>query len=106
MLLLDRQAVIQDINPPATDLLGGKREEYLGKDIFALVDPADRYFLRQKWQNSDKTMQTIRQFSVRLPRSQGTSDWLTLQVETAGRTEPDVVSLVRLQHLFPDRGRL
>ncbi len=105
MLLLNQQAVIQEINPPATELLGGKREEYLGKDIFALVDPADRYFLREKWQNSVMTSQTIRQFSVRLRRPQGASDWLTLQVETADQPEPDVVRLVRLQHLFPGRGR-
>src|SRR5512140_2037692 len=83
MLLLDRGAVIQDINSPAARLLGGKREDYIGKEIFTLVDPADRYFLREKWESKDADAQITRQYTVRLRTYQGPSDWHTLQIEAA-----------------------
>jgi PAS domain S-box-containing protein len=99
MLLLDKEAIIQDINPPATELLGGKREDYVGKAIFALVDPADRYFLQQKWNNSGLPLQPTRQFTVRLRKSKGSSDWHTLRVESESDSLSDALRLVRLEHL-------
>jgi len=99
MLLLNQEAVIQDINLPATKLLGGRREDYLGKAIFSLVDPADRYFLQQKWGNTELAVQATRQYTVRLRRSQGPSDWHTLRVEPGDESLPDTLRLVHLQHL-------
>lgn len=104
MLLLNRETIIQDINPPATELLGGKREDYIGKEIFALVDPADRYFLQQKWNNRALPVQSTRQFTVRLRKSQGASAWHTLRVESDDDLLPDALLLVRLEHLSTLRG--
>lgn len=105
MLLVDREAVIQDINSPATQLLGGQREDYLGKEIFSLVDPVDRYFLQQKWRDSSAGVQTTRQFTVRLRSSQGPSDWHTLRVQPGDESVPDPIRLVQLQHLSTARTR-
>ena len=103
MLLLNREAIIQDLNPPATELLGGKREDYLGKEIFALVDPADRYFLQEKWRNSVSGLQTTRQFTVRIRRPGGPSDWHTLRVESDAESMAGPTRLVSLQHLSTTR---
>ncbi len=105
MLLLDQGAVIQDINPAATTLLGGRREDYVGKEIFALVDPADRYFLQEKWRDSDSGGQTMWQYTVRLRISQRPSDWHTLSVETGAGPSQRPMRLVRLQHLSTTRSR-
>jgi PAS domain S-box-containing protein len=103
MLLINQKAVIQDINPPATRLLGGMRDDYVGKEIFTLVDPADRYFLEEKWRNVDASLQMTRQFTVRFLRSHGPSDWHTLRVERGNDTPPDQMRLVYLQHLSLSR---
>lgn len=105
MLLLNQEAVIQEINQPATRLLGGKREDYVGKAIFTLVDPVDRYFLQEKWKSHDADMQTTRQYTVRLRRAQGSSDWHTLRIEARNETLEKPVRLVELQHLYTGRGR-
>jgi len=99
MLLLNPQGVVRDINSPAAELLGGKREDYLGKEIFTLVDPADRYFLQEKWRSSNTVARTTQQFTVRMRVPHGRSDWHTLLVETGDESVPDAVRLVRIQHL-------
>jgi PAS domain S-box-containing protein len=99
LLLLDKDAIIQDINPPATELLGGKREDYLGKEIFALVDPADRYFLQEKWRSNVSEVHTTMQFTVRLRKTEGPSDWHTLRVEAGDESQSGPLHLVQLQHL-------
>jgi PAS domain S-box-containing protein len=104
MLLLNQAGIINDINQPATTLLGGKREDYLGREIFSLVDPADRFFLREKWGNSNPGAQTVRQFTVRLRRFQGESDWHTLRIESSDEPPPATSQLVHLQHMFTPRG--
>jgi PAS domain S-box-containing protein len=105
LLLLNREAVIQDINPPATRLLGGKREDYVGKEIFSLVDPADRYFLQEKWKDSSPGIQATRQFTVRLRKTEGPSDWHTLRVDAEDESLPGSVRLVHLEYLSTARGK-
>ena len=103
MLLLDQQAVIQDINPPATQLLGGRREDYVGKEIFTLVDPADRLFLQEKWRTNETSAQATRQYTVRLRKSKGPSDWHTLRIEAGNEPLQNPMRLVRLEHLSTAR---
>ena len=106
MLVLNQDAVIQDINSPATQLLGGKREDYVGKEIFTLVDPADRYFFQERWKADNADTRTMRQFTVRLRRFQRPSDWHTLRIEAAN--EPLEVRLGRklLFETAPDADNL
>ena len=105
MILLGQDAVIRDINPPATRLLGGKREDYLGKEIFALVDPVDRFFLREKWSASNSSAFVTRQFTVRLRKTEGPSDWHTLRVEAGDESVENPLCLVELQHLSTMRSQ-
>ncbi len=106
MLLLNQQAEIQGINSHATLLLGGKQEDYLGKPIFTLVDPADRFFLREKWSGNNASAHTTRQFTVRLRKFDGPSDWYTLRVEAEDESLADPPRLVRLQHLSTTRSNI
>lgn len=105
MLVLDQEAVIQDINPPATRLLGGQREDYVGKEIFLLVDPVDRYFLQERWRSGEMGVQTTRQYTVRMRRHEGPSDWHTLRVEAGDTSVQDSLRLVHLQHLSIARSK-
>jgi PAS domain S-box-containing protein len=99
LLLLNNGAVIQDINAPATRLLGGDRDDYVGREIFSLVDPADRIFFQERWQNPNAGVRTMRQFTVRLRRASGPSDWHTLRVETGDQPGIALFQVVRLEHL-------
>jgi len=99
MLLLDQEGVVRDINSSAAELLGGKPEDYLGRDIFALVDPADRFFLQEKWRSIGMSVRATQQFTVRLGKAHGRSGWHTLRIESGDESERDGVRLVWLQHL-------
>ena len=101
MVLLDREGIIHGINGHALRLLGGKQDDYIGKDLLSLVDPVDRYYARKKWDEIRQNRGHTLGFTVRLQRQGERSDWHAILLEPGEQTgeEPGDGRLVRLKHV-------
>ena len=81
----------------AVEILGGKEEDYLGREMVSLVDPVDRYFVRRRWEMMERDRSSIN-MTVRLKKPGGVSEWFAFHFETA-QPESGERRLARIEHV-------
>ena len=97
MVLFDSRGTITAINHRAVEILGGKEEDYLGREMVSLVDPVDRYFVRRRWEMMERDRSSIN-MTVRLKKPGGVSEWFAFHFETA-QPESGERRLARIEHV-------
>ena len=98
MVMFDSRGTVTAINSQAVRILGGKEEDYLGREMANLVDPADRYFVRQRWELMERDRSTIN-MTVRLRTPAGLPGWFAFHFET-GQPDLEQERLARVERVL------